>query len=154
MESKRFEIVASTAELITEPEKNAVRIELQYGKAGKPTELVFAELYNKEGKWNYTRSQVRIECTAENANYILKAVKALYDSSAKVEKKAEEPKAGLDVSKMSDAQKAELLAQLLGQAQIASKATAPKATTPTTKAPTEELKLENITINHRKIGKK
>ena len=38
--SKRFEIVASTKELVLEVNKTAVRIELQYGKDGAPTEIV------------------------------------------------------------------------------------------------------------------
>ena len=155
MENKRFEIVASTKEIITEPNKNAIRVELQYGKDGKPTEIVFAELYNKEGAWAYTRSQVRIDCTKENATYLISAVKSLYESSTKVEKKAS-PKASKALSSaietMTAEEKAELVKLLLGTDK-------PKTETP--KAPTkaetpktsDELVLESFLINKRPVKK-
>lgn len=150
MESKRFEIMATSTELVLEKEKSAIRIELQYGKAGQPTELVIAEMYNKEGKWSYGHGQVRIPCTTDNATYVLKAVKAMYDSSAKVEKKAETPKT-LDVDKLTDEQKALLLEALLKSAKVESKPTASKPTTDST----SELTLENIvnSISKRPIKK-
>lgn len=158
MENKRFEILATTKEIITEPNKSAIRVELQYGKDGKPTELVFAELYNKEGAWAYTRSQVRIECTKENAEHVMKATKALYESSTKVEKKAS-PKASKDlttaIETMTDDEKSALVALLLGKTEKpkteTSKATTAKTTPPAIK--TDELVLENFvqTVKNRKI---
>jgi stress response protein SCP2 len=49
--SKRFDVVASNKELVVTSEKSAVRVELQHGKDGEPTELVIAELYWKDGTW-------------------------------------------------------------------------------------------------------
>lgn len=150
MESKRFETVASTTELVLEKEKSAIRIELQYGKAGKATELVIAELYWKENKWNYTRSQVRIDCTKENAEHVLKAVKAMYDSSLKVEKKP--AKDGLDLDSMSDAEKAVLLAALL---KMSSESKDTAKAPAKSKDSAEELTLEDVLtkLNKRTVKK-
>ena len=126
MASKRFEIMASGTELVTVAEKTAIRIELQYGKNGDVTEIVIAELYRKDDEWAYTRSQVRIPCTTANAKYLLETTKAMYDSSTKVVKK-ETSKVETAVDKMSDTQKAELLAALLASEKPAAKAKAKKS---------------------------
>ena len=122
--SKRFEIVASTKELVLEANKTAVRIELQYGKDGAPTEIVIAELYQKDGAWAYTRSQVRIPCTKENASHVLTSVKAVYESSTKVEKKAKASKLEDAIDSMTDDEKAALLEMLVGKAKAEPKAKA------------------------------
>lgn len=123
--SKRFEIVASTKELVLEANKTAVRIELQYGKDGAPTEIVIAELYQKDGAWAYTRSQVRIPCTKENASHVLTSVKAVYESSTKVEKKAAKASKIEDaIDSMTDDEKAALLEMLIGKAKAEPKAKA------------------------------
>ncbi len=155
MESKRFEIVASTKELISADGKNAIRIELQYGKEGAPTEIVIAELYQKDGAWSYTRSQVRIECTASNAKHVLESVKAMYDSSAKVEKKAtaKVDKLTAALETMSDEDKNKLLAVLLGKAKEEPKSKVSSTEKKTTES-SEELVLNFLTkIDKKPISK-
>lgn len=114
---KRFEIVAAAKELVLS-EKAAIRIELQYGQAGKPGELVIADMYIKDGKWSYTRSQVRLECTEANAKYIIDAIGSMYKASTKLVK-AETSKASdisAIVSKMSEAERQALLEALAPKA--------------------------------------
>lgn len=151
MESKRFEIVASTKELVTADGKNAIRVELQYGKEGQPTELVIAELYNKEGKWAYTRSQVRIDCTHANVSHVLTAAKEMFETSKKVEKKASAKKTDITsaIAAMTDEERAALLKALVDGAKPAAKAPAKAAATDS------ELALENIltSLNKRQIKK-
>lgn len=139
MESKRFEIVASTKELVTADGKNAIRIELQYGKDGQPTEIVIAELYQKDGAWSYTRSQVRIDCTKDNAQHMLTSIKSMYESSLKVEKKAtvKVDKLTSEIDKMSDEDKNKLLALLIGKA----KESTPEKVSKTEKKPVDDSEL-------------
>jgi len=155
MESKRFEVIASTKELTSADGKNAVRIELQYGKDGAPTELVIAELYQKDGKWAYTRSQVRIECTAPNVQHVLTCSKEMYESSKKVEKKASTKvdKLTSAIETMSDDEKNKLLALLIGKAKEESTPTVSKTEKKAPKEATDdgELVLSNFLA---KIDKK
>ena len=157
MESKRFEIMAVNTEHVIEDGKSAIRIELQYGKAGQPTELVIAEMYSKDGKWAYGHGQVRVPCTADIATYVLKSTKAMYDSSLKVEKKVEAPKtldiSSLDLNSLTDEQRANLVAAILGSSKTEAKA--PVKTAKATES-TAELTLENIvnSISKRPISKK
>ena len=113
--STRFEIVATSHELVIVDGKTAIRVELQYGKAGEPTELVIAELYVKDGAWAYTRSQVRIPCTTANAKHVLDAVKTMHDASKKVTKTETTSTTTIEkaIAKMSDAEKSALLAALV-----------------------------------------
>ena len=154
MESKRFEIVASTKELVPLDGKNAIRIELQYGKDGEPTELVIAELYSKDGKWSYTRSQVRIDCTKANIQHVLTCTKEMYESSLKVEKKAtaKTDKLASAIGTMSDEDKAALLKILLGDAKTESTSKASKPATKTTES--SELTLENFVLGINKKSTK
>ena len=119
MESKRFETVASTPEIILVPEKSALRIELQYGKQNAAPELVLAEMYFAAGTWKYTRSQIRLEVSKENVKSLLENVKAMYESSTKVVKEVKAEKT-TDViaalSKMTDAEKAAILSALASSA--------------------------------------
>ena len=137
MESKRFETVASTPEIIITPEKSALRVELQYGKQNAAPELVLAEMYFAAGTWKYTRSQIRLEVSKENVKALLENVKAMYESSTKVVKETKAEKT-TDVlaalAKMSDSEKAAILAAL------ASSAKAPE--TPKTTAKTKESDLD------------
>ena len=84
--AKRFDVVASNNELVVTEDKTAIRIELQYGKDGEPTELVIAELYRKDDTWAYTRSQVRVNCTTDNCKYLLESIKSMHEASKKVVK--------------------------------------------------------------------
>lgn len=142
--SKRFEAIAQAKELVIVPEKSAVRVELQYGKEGEPTELVIAEMYWHEGAWKYTRSQVRMTCTKDNVQYVLEACKAMYASAAKVDKKPKASKIETAIDSMTDEEKAALLEMLLGKAK-------PKTTGKSTvKEDPTELILESFKTRKRK----
>lgn len=113
--SERFKVVVSSDVLVLEAEKSAVKVELQYGKDGKLPEIVIAEMYNKDGEWAYTRSQVRMEASKDNAKFLIDGINAAYKEAGKVKKdvKAAEE---VVISKLSDSEKAALLEALLKEA--------------------------------------
>ena len=110
--TERFKVVTSSEILVTEVNKSAVKVELQYGRDGKLPEIVIAEMYNKEGEWCYTRSQVRLESSKDNAKFLIDGINSAYKESSKVKKDA--PKnSDVTISTMTTEQKAELLKMLL-----------------------------------------
>lgn len=113
--TNRFKVVSSSEVVVLESNKSAVKVELQYGKDSQPPELVIAELYDKDGEWAYTRSQVRVPATKELAKYLIDGINSAYKESLKVKKdvKASEE---VVISKLSDAEKASLLEALLKEA--------------------------------------
>lgn len=123
--TERFKVVASSEILVVEAGKSAVKVELQFGKEGKLPELVIAEMYNKDGEWCYTRSQVRMEASKENAKFLIDGINTVYKEASKVKKDA--PKDGaVTISKLTDAEKAALLAELLKEAKLESVLTSKK----------------------------
>lgn len=140
MASKRLETQAS-AEIITLSEKSALSVELQYGLESKPTaELVIAEKYNAGGEWKYSRTQIRMDCTKENAQKLTDAIAQMYKASAKVKKEPKAAKVTSALSALTADEKAELLKVLLADAKTPAKTTA-KA---------EELVLESKLTNKSK----
>lgn len=116
----RFTKVAKCS-LLELNEKSAIIIELQEGKEDSLPEIVIAEMYKtKENEWAYCKGGVRFETTVDNANYILKGVKTMFEASKEVVKTKKEKAPKVDAKKavemMSDEEKAELLKMLLGSA--------------------------------------
>ena len=139
--------------------KSSIIIELQEGKEDALPEIVIAEMYkNKEDDWAYCKGGIRFETTVDNANYILKGVKAMFEASKEVVKTKKEKAPKVDAKKavemMSDEEKAELLKMLLGSAKTADvKPETKKATVK--KDDTDELVLEYKIGNvAKKTGRK
>lgn len=114
--TERFKVVTSSEILVLEANKSAVKVELQFGKDNQPTELVIAELYDKEGDWAYTRSQVRLPATKENANFLIKGIQDAFKASAKVEKATASEVKSFNVNDLSPDEANELLKVLLEKA--------------------------------------
>ena len=113
--SNRFKVVAASEVVVLEAGKAALKVELQFGKDNQPPELVIAELYDKDGEWAYTRSQVRVPATKELAKYLIDGINAAYKEAGKVKKEAKVSDEVI-ISKLSDAEKAALLEALLKEA--------------------------------------
>ena len=114
--TERFKVITSSDVLVLESNKSAVKVELQYGKDNQPTELVIAELYWKEGDWAYTRSQVRLSATKENANFLIKGIQDAFKASSKVEKSTSGEVKSFNVNDLSPDEANELLKVLLEKA--------------------------------------
>ena len=114
--ANRFKVVQSSDVVVLEAGKAALKVELQFGKDNQPSEIVIAELYNKDGEWAYTRSQVRVPATKELAKYLIDGVNAAYKESLKVKKDVVETASAVDVSRLSE-EEAKALELLLKKAQ-------------------------------------
>lgn len=113
MAKNRLEILAKTDIIVTAPEKSAFRIELQYGLDGQPTEIVVAGMYWTDGTWQYSKNQFRTICTLETARALMDGVKAAFDHSKKVDKKPKASPVENVLEKMTDDEKAALIAKLM-----------------------------------------
>lgn len=114
--TERFKVITSTEVLVLEDGKSAAKVELQYGKDGKLPEIVIAEMYWKDStEWAYTRSQVRLEASKDNAKFLIDGINAAYKESLKVKKDVVET-ASVDVSRLSE-EEAKALEILLKKAQ-------------------------------------
>ena len=111
--NERFKVMQASEVLVIEPGKSAVKVELQFGKEGKLPELVIAEMYNKEGEWAYTRSQVRLEASKENTKFLIDGLNESYKAASKIKKDTTSKASEVTISKLTDEQKAELLKALL-----------------------------------------
>ena len=111
--NERFKVMQASEVLVLEAGKSAVKVELQFGKEGKLPELVIAEMYNKEGEWAYTRSQVRLEASKENAKFLIDGLNESYKAASKIKKDTTSKASEVTISKLTDEQKAELLKALL-----------------------------------------
>ena len=114
--TNRFKVVSSSEVVVLEVGKAALKVELQYGKDSQPPELVIAELYDKDGEWAYTRSQVRVPATKELAKYLIDGINSAYKESLKVKKDVVETASAVDVSRLSE-EEAKALELLLKKAQ-------------------------------------
>ena len=114
--NERFKVITSSEILVTEANKSAVKVELQFGKDGKLPEIVIAEMYWKDStEWAYTRSQVRLEASKDNAKFLIDGINAAYKEAGKVKKEAKVSDEVI-ISKLSDSEKAALLEALLKEA--------------------------------------
>ena len=115
--TERFKVVVSSEILVTEANKNAVKVELQYGKDGKLPEIVIAEMYWKDStEWAYTKSQVRLEASKENANFLIKGIQDAFKASGKVDKSTTSDVKSFNVNDLSPDEANELLKVLLEKA--------------------------------------
>lgn len=157
----RFTKVAKCS-LLELNEKSAITIELQEGKEDSLPEIVIAEMYkNKEDEWAYCKGGIRFETTVDNANYILKGVKAMFEASKEVVKTKKEKAPKVDAKKaiemMTEEEKAELLKALLGTAKEEKAESKPETSKgkASKKDDTDELVLEyKIASPSKKNGKK
>lgn len=130
----RFEKLET--KVITETEKGAVVAELQFGKDdSKSYELVLTEMYRKaDGTLAYRKGGVRMDATHANIKALLEGIKSAYEVSTTKPKTVTATKTTVkEVKDMTATEKADLLAQLLAEAQADAK-TAKPATAKTSKA--------------------
>ena len=115
--TERFKVITSSDVMVIESNKAALKVELQYGKDNQPTELVIAEMYWKDStEWAYTKSQVRLSATKENANFLIKGIQDAFKASSKVEKSTSGEVKSFNVNDLSPNEANELLKVLLEKA--------------------------------------
>jgi hypothetical protein len=142
--------------------KSSIIIELQEGKEDGLPEIVIAEMYrNKEDEWAYCKGGIRFETTTDNANYVIKGIKAMFEASKEVVKTKKEKAPKVDAKKavemMTEEEKAELLKMLLGTAKTETPEVKPEASKgkASKKDDADELVLEyKIGNTTKKAGKK